>query len=614
MRALALCLSVVLTLLAGPTQPARAQSEAETAALAARFPAARYGTFAPQAATRTALTEHRTWRLTIGGRWRWPATVRAATRRTDGRVLQMQPDALRPLGVLPPAGSPAAARGAALAETYLAGVLPPGAPPAARVTERAAVWYVADSASGAERAGWLLTWGHPDSRIGAWQVVLDEATGQPAGPPRSLLCYHHSARVELARRPLAPRTAAVDTTIRALVFRPDPLTSAQQSYGRPFIDSLDADRPALNQQRYLDTLWLTFEGDSFRLKNQWVEVVDFDPPARPVAAAATATGLWFGRADAGFEQVNALYHLTRARQYLGQLGYGHLHQFPIRVDAHGLSGADQSRFSPIDTTLSFGEGGVDDAEDADVVVHEYLHALASLAAPGASASVERRTLDEGNADYWAAVHSARLGGPAAYGREQVFNWDGHNEFWGGRWVISSKLYPRDLAGNPYLDADVWSATLWQIRADLPAAAADRLFLQHLYAYTPTLTMPDAARLLLQADTLLYGAVHAAAIFRRFNERHILGTHVVVGEGELSEGAPTPVLRATDAFARGEAARFRAAQPVHLALLTATGAVVWQAKATADAEALIPGAGLAPGLYVLRWQTAAGAGAARLVRW
>lgn len=606
----------------------RAQGEAEVRALAKRFPAARYGALVAQPATRGPHTEHRTWRPTTAGRWRWPATVRVGTAQADGRVLNVFTDALRPLsGAGTSAALPDAARGARLTEQYVREQLPPAAQPGATVRAPEAVWYVTDSATGAERAGWLVTWGHPDSRVGAWEVVLDEATGQPAFPPRDLLCYHQGSfefRVSSSESdpPAGTQNSNLrtqnftDTTATALVFRPDPLTTAQQPYGRPYVDSLDTDRPALNQQRVAETLFLTFAADSFRLRNSAFELAEFDPPARPVVAARTAAGLQFGRADAGFEQVNALFHLTRARQYLGQLGHGALHAQRIRVDASGLSGADQSRFSPLDTTLSYGEGGVDDAEDADVLVHEYGHALAFAAAPGTNVGLERRTLDEANADYWAAVHSARLGGANAFGREQLFNWDGHNEFWAGRWVISPKKYPHDLVGSMYLDADVWSATLWQIRAALPAVIADRLFLQHLYGYAPNLTMPQAASLFLQADTLLYGAAHAATIFQFFDDRHILGSHVVVGEEYDPLASDGIRVWATDAFARGAAARVWAPTGAQLVLLNATGARVWEGRA-GDANVPfreVPGHDLASGVYLLRILSPNGARTVRLVRW
>jgi hypothetical protein len=592
-------LTLLLASQSGWAQASRTVSP--PSALVRQFPADRFGMLRLASETRSPAAVHQTYHPLVGGRWLWPGTVRVAL--AGERVLNVFADRLVALDSvrglthqLPDAGA-----GATMARAYVRSRLRPTEQSQAVVQSVEAIWYEADSVRHRVRAGWVVKWGHPDTRIGAWETLLDDATGQAVRPAQDLLCYHQHN----ARRP--PR----DTTARAFVFRPDPLTTAQQPYGRPYIDSLDTDRPALNQQRVLDTLRLTFAADSFRLRNPWFTVAEFDPPVRPVAAALTASGLQFTRAEAGFQQVNALFHLTQARQYLGDLGFGGLHPQAIRLDASGLSGADQSRFSPIDTTLSFGEGGVDDAEDADVVVHEYLHALAFAAAPNTNVGMERRTLDEANADYWAAVHSAQLGGPAAYGREQVFNWDGHNEFWAGRWVISPKRYPNDLQHNPYLDADVWSATLWQIRAAVPPVVADRIWLQHLYSYAPNLTMPEAAVLLLQADTLLYGAAHADTIFYFFERRHILGAPVVGTAPEVHSAMA--LVFATDAFAHGETARFQSPQTAQLELMSVTGASVWRGAAPANQTVPIPGAGLRPGLYVLRWQTASGTGQARLLR-
>ena len=116
-------------------------------------------------------------------------------------------------------------------------------------------------------------------------------------------------------------------------------------------------------------------------------------------------------------------------------------------------------------------------------------------------------------------------------------------------------------------------------------------------------MPQAARLFLQADTLLYNAAHADTIFHFFNERHILGSHVVVGVAPPA--APGAGVWATDAFARGGAARVQLAAPVHLLLLNATGARVWEGRAAADVLTEVPAAALPPGVYLLRVLPATG---------
>ena len=66
-----------------------------------------------------------------------------------------------------------------------------------------------------------------------------------------------------------------------------------------------------------------------------------------------------------------------------------------------MGGADNSYFSPTTKPqrIYFGEGGVDDAEDADVCVHEYAHFISYNAANGSNVGAERNSLDEGFGDY-----------------------------------------------------------------------------------------------------------------------------------------------------------------------------------------------------------------------
>ena len=41
----------------------------------------------------------------------------------------------------------------------------------------------------------------------------------------------------------------------------------------------------------------------------------------------------------------------------------------------GVNGADNSYYDRLLQRLSFGEGGVDDGEDADVIIHELTHGV-----------------------------------------------------------------------------------------------------------------------------------------------------------------------------------------------------------------------------------------------
>src|SRR5260370_9111309 len=74
---------------------------------------------------------------------------------------------------------------------------------------------------------------------------------------------------------------------------------------------------------------------------------------------------------------------------------------PIAVGADGTED-DNSWFSPHDSSLTFGLGGVDDAEDAEIILHELGHAIQDAICPGFGQSAEAAAMGEGFGDYFAA--------------------------------------------------------------------------------------------------------------------------------------------------------------------------------------------------------------------
>lgn len=304
-----------------------------------------------------------------------------------------------------------------------------------------------------------------------------------------------------------------DTTARALVFTPDPLTKAGAYYTAPFSDQQDADIPELNAQRDTVIIHIVFENDSFRLKGPWVEIKDIElPNNKPVVQKDR--DFFFTRSLQGFEEVNALYHIQKFQMYIRNIGFLDLCDFPLAVDAHGVQGADNSYFSPDmppnGSFLSFGEGGVDDAEDADVIVHEYIHALSHCAAPESNLGAERRGLDEGMGDYFAAAMSYDYDN---FRWADIYTWDGHNEFWAGRRTDVEAVYPLSNP-NIYQNGSLWATAMMANRFDI-GTAADQLQLQAMYFNVQNNTLRDAARNILIADTLLFNGIHTPQLIWNF---------------------------------------------------------------------------------------------------
>ncbi len=309
-----------------------------------------------------------------------------------------------------------------------------------------------------------------------------------------------------------------DTIASAKVFLPDPLTSAHKTYGVPYIDNNDADNLALSNERKTVSITVKQDMDTLRLESPYIKMVDLQPPlARP---AVSATGSFdFTRSESGFEDVNAFYHLNAMHDYLVQtLGFTGLADFQVQVDAHGDLSDNSYFVSDNPPRLILGEGGVDDAEDADVIIHEYGHGVSYSANGNYNTSVERDALDEGFSDYLAASYSRSID---VFNWGDVFNWDGHNEFWNGRIVNSTAHYPEDMGSDIYINGEIWSSVMMENWTALGRETTDKLMIESLYSWSEDMTMKDAAMLILNADAAQNNGANYFTLFTNFYNRGLL---------------------------------------------------------------------------------------------
>lgn len=309
-----------------------------------------------------------------------------------------------------------------------------------------------------------------------------------------------------------------DTTAKGYIFLPDPLTTAGKLYGGNYVDNNDQDAAWLTNQRKEVNLQVEYANQLFHLRNPYVQISDFDAPYH---APATAVLPMFNytRSNMNFEQVNAFYHITEMAIHIQQMGFNAADS-KVDVDANALNGQDNSFFAYNYTPmrLYLGIGGVDDGEDADVIVHEYSHFLSYNAAPQSNIGNERLALDEALGDYNAASYS-RFHNDFYWG--WVYNWDGHNAFWAGREVNTTKKYPADVVNNIYRDGEIWSSLLMQLWSDIGKDVTDKLIMQAHYGYAQNISFIDASNLLLQADLQLFNNDHYCIITQRLHERGLL---------------------------------------------------------------------------------------------
>lgn len=234
------------------------------------------------------------------------------------------------------------------------------------------------------------------------------------------------------------------------VFDPDPLTSAKKEYGAMgLLDNNDADSPELTAQlKEVALKDLSHENGQFFLRGKYAWIADTGAPFKGLFEQ-NSHDFSTSRSNDLFEAVNAYYHIDLNLRYVAEtLGFS----IPNRhagntttqwFDPSALNGADNSQYDPTTGYLVFGEGGVDDAEDAGVIWHEAAHALHDRMTLGSISNATNDGLAEGFADYWAQSYlwTVQQWGPTDAPYHYVFRWDGHNPFWGGRTTQYPNKFP-----------------------------------------------------------------------------------------------------------------------------------------------------------------------------
>jgi hypothetical protein len=295
-----------------------------------------------------------------------------------------------------------------------------------------------------------------------------------------------------------------DTLVRTKVFNPDPLTSAQKEYGEGglFKHNNGANSPELTAELKEKNITLTLQNDTFYPWSPYATILDLESPSQNLFRS-TAANFDFNRNNSVFREMNCLYHIEAFRKYLAQIGLPFTDLAPINLDPTAYSGQDQSRFSySLDKPALFiGTGGVPEAEDADVIIHEYTHYLNYYIAPNTINGNQRLAVEEANCDFMACMHSKAA---SNFNWRRIFNWDGFNEFWSGRDGNSNNTYPKDVSTDFYRTSLIWSSMLNDISEDVGRDVLTRLLLQSVYSYANDMSMQDAVNLLVQADSLLYG--------------------------------------------------------------------------------------------------------------
>jgi hypothetical protein len=233
----------------------------------------------------------------------------------------------------------------------------------------------------------------------------------------------------------------------------------------------------------------------------------------------------YRRGVRGFDEAMVYHHIDTAVRYLESLGYAgqrRIFRAPILVNAHATQ-EDNSWYEPSSKTLSFGAGGVPDAEDGETILHELGHAIQDAICPDFGQSVEAMAMGEGFGDYFAASFFARR--KRGRYRAAVMSWDAITfpDFDPPclRRLDGDLRYDAfDPKGDEHDNGVIWSATLWDVFCALGRRVADRLIIDSHFQLDGFTSFARAARAMLDADQNLYRGRHRAALRRIFRRRKI----------------------------------------------------------------------------------------------
>ncbi len=302
------------------------------------------------------------------------------------------------------------------------------------------------------------------------------------------------------------------------VFDPDPRTTLNT-------DSLSDTSPASAfEPAYFNKPMrdITVSNGVYSLSGPFVNLKDIEAPNG--APATTTNGIWTAkRGSNGFDDTNVYFQLDQNQRYIQSLGFTGTKSIinrPIDVDTDGLSGDDNSHYSSGGTTdyLAFGHGCVNDSEDADVILHEYGHAIHHNINTSWSGG-DTGAMGEGFGDYWAGSYSYSTPNGKIYHPEWAFSWDGHGTCWNGRVMNrtdakynSAKVYGAHQAiteGSVSFQSDeLWSAPLFQSLTALMAAGkprenVDKIILEAHFGLGAGVKMPAMATAIVNTAYSLF---------------------------------------------------------------------------------------------------------------
>jgi hypothetical protein len=328
---------------------------------------------------------------------------------------------------------------------------------------------------------------------------------------------------------LAPATSAKPTTGKdtgiAQVFMVNPV---QSSNDQTLTDDKDS-ASAVPSSAYALAPLRNLDGSGY-LRGKWVTV-----ESATGTPAYSRTGEYvYTRDQDQFEQVMGYFWVNQAQEYLQSLGFGSTlrgiikEPFSVKINQFG---GDNSYQTDKPYRIRLGKGGVDDAEDAEVIVHEYGHAVHASQVPGFGASLDAGSIGESFGDYFGVTvglaAAQQYGWPVTAEEACPMDWDSTSYTDAPHCIrrFDTNLTVSQRKGEVHYDGQIWSQALWEIRKGyedlgMTTRAWDTTLIDAQFDFAPDTSFSAAARATYDKALDRDGAAAAALVKAKFMARGI----------------------------------------------------------------------------------------------
>ncbi|KAF3920097.1 hypothetical protein AA313_de0201293 [Arthrobotrys entomopaga] len=278
----------------------------------------------------------------------------------------------------------------------------------------------------------------------------------------------------------------------------------------------------------------------YHLDGTFVQMDEIEAPTYN-EPTSTTTDFSFSTGNRSFLDAMAYFHLDRFQNYIQtSLGLTNVANYSIRIDPQGLNGEDNSHY--IGGAITFGEGGgVPDAQDAMVILHEYGHAIQDNTNPGFNNPSSG--IGEGFGDFLSAIYfDDKHVNPSAT-RGWMMSWDARGGWGGRRYDVSYNFDDPQYTSltDNHDTGQLWCATGFELYRKLGGDssylgnkyfARDLTIRLHLQANfnvpASNATTTQMAQQMEAADGSLAGwagladKLHQKVIYDTFRRRHLPG--------------------------------------------------------------------------------------------